>query len=95
MLIEGGTFLMGSPVTELERDGDEVLHSVTVSDFYMAAMGVTQREYAAAQAQIRQRGYADKNRSDGRPITIVGITFSSAERNITDWKAEGNGWIVE
>ena len=42
MLIEGGTFLMGSPVTELERDGDEVLHSVTVSDFYMAAMGVTQ-----------------------------------------------------
>ena len=49
----------------------------------------------AALAQIRQRGYADKYRSDGRPITIVGIAFSSAERNITDWKAEGDGLIAE
>ena len=47
VLIEGGTFQMGSPVTELERDGDEVLHSVTVGDFYMAATEVTQREYEA------------------------------------------------
>jgi hypothetical protein len=42
----------------------------------------------AALAQIRQRGYADKYRSDGRPITKVGISFSSAERNITEWKSE-------
>ena len=47
VLIEGGTFQMGSPATELERDGDEMLHSVTVSDFYMAATEVTQREYEA------------------------------------------------
>ena len=42
----------------------------------------------AALAQIRQRGYADKYRSDGRPVTKVGISFSSAERNITEWKSE-------
>lgn len=47
VLIEGGTFQMGSPATELERDGDEVLHSVTVGSFYMAATEVTQREYEA------------------------------------------------
>ncbi len=38
-----------------------------------------------ALAQINQRGYADKYRMDGRPITKVGISFSSAERNIIDW----------
>ena len=39
-----------------------------------------------ALAQIDQRGYADKYRLDGRPITKVGISFSSTERNITDFQ---------
>ena len=42
----------------------------------------------AAIAQIRQRGYADKYALDGRPVTKVGIAFSSEERNICDWKCE-------
>ena len=37
--------------------------------------------------QINQKGYAEKYRLDGRPVTKVGITFSSEERNITDWQA--------
>ena len=41
---------------------------------------------AEALAQIDQRGYADKYRSDGRSITKVGIAFSSQERNITEWE---------
>ena len=36
-----------------------------------------------ALAQINQRGYADKYVNDGRPITKVGMAFSSTERNIT------------
>ena len=42
-----------------------------------------------ALAQIEQRGYADKYRLDGRPITKVGISFSSTERNITDYQCKG------
>ncbi len=42
----------------------------------------------AALDQINHKGYADKYRLDGRPITTVGIAFSSKERNITDWKVE-------
>ena len=42
----------------------------------------------AALDQIRQRGYADKYALDGRPITKVGIAFSSEERNITEWQTE-------
>ena len=43
-----------------------------------------------ALAQINAKGYANKYRTDGRPITKVGIAFSSEERNITEWNAELN-----
>ena len=59
VLIEGGTFQMGSPATELERDGDEVLHSVTVGSFYMAATEVTQREYEAVMGTNPSEGKGD------------------------------------
>ena len=36
--------------------------------------------------QINRKGYAEKYRLDGRPVTKIGIAFSSEERNITDWK---------
>jgi hypothetical protein len=42
----------------------------------------------AALDQIDQKGYAEKYALDGRPITKVGISFSSDERNITDWMAQ-------
>ena len=42
----------------------------------------------AALEQIDRRGYAEKYKLDGRPITKVGIAFSSTERNITDWKTK-------
>ena len=41
-----------------------------------------------ALKQINRKGYADKYALDGRPVSKVGIAFSSTERNITDWKAE-------
>ena len=41
----------------------------------------------AALKQIEEKGYAEKYRLDGRPVTKVGISFSSKERNITEWIA--------
>ena len=41
-----------------------------------------------APDQITRKGYAEKYRLDGSPVTKVGISFSSEERNITDWKQE-------
>ena len=40
----------------------------------------------AALQQIADRGYVRKYAMDGRPVTCVGLSFSSTERNITDWK---------
>ena len=48
----------------------------------------------AALRQIDERGYVDKYRLDGRPVMKVGISFSSEERNITDWKTEPLKGIV-
>ena len=42
----------------------------------------------AALRQIDERGYARKYALDGRPVTKVGIVFSSEERNITEWTSE-------
>jgi formylglycine-generating enzyme required for sulfatase activity len=45
VLIAGGTFRMGSPASEADRDEDETQHEVTVSSFYMGKYEVTQSEY--------------------------------------------------
>ena len=44
-LIRGGTYYMGSPVTEEEREEDEELHLVTINSFHIGMYEVTQREY--------------------------------------------------
>ena len=43
--IKGGTFIMGSPDSEVGRYANEVQHKVTVSSFYMSKYQVTQKEY--------------------------------------------------
>jgi formylglycine-generating enzyme required for sulfatase activity len=43
--IQGGTFTMGSPGSDVGRDRDEVQHQVTVSSFYLGKYEVTQKEY--------------------------------------------------
>ena len=46
--IVAGTFMMGSPATELGRDGDEVLHQVTLTrGFHMMEHEVTQAQWEA------------------------------------------------
>jgi sulfatase modifying factor 1 len=47
VLINGGTFQMGSPDNEPERDADERLHEVSVDSFYLAKTELTQQEYQA------------------------------------------------
>ena len=45
IFIKGGTYNMGSPETELQREDDEKQHTVTVNDFYIGKYEVTQKEY--------------------------------------------------
>jgi len=43
--IKGGTFTMGSPANEANREEDEVQYKVTVSSFKMSKYEITQKEY--------------------------------------------------
>ena len=43
--ISGGTFEMGSPDGEAQRENDELQHEVTIDDFYISPYEVTQKEY--------------------------------------------------
>jgi formylglycine-generating enzyme required for sulfatase activity len=45
--IPDGIFTMGSPLSEIARDADEVPHGVRMLGFYMGKYEVSQRDYAA------------------------------------------------
>lgn len=46
MRVPAGTFLMGSPETELQRDNNEILHEVTLTQpYYLQTTEVTQQQW--------------------------------------------------
>lgn len=51
ILLEGGTFTMGSPASERQRGEDEIQHEVTVSPFYIDPYEVTQEDYEAIMGE--------------------------------------------
>jgi formylglycine-generating enzyme required for sulfatase activity len=52
VLIPKGTFMMGSPESEKEREPDEVQHEVTLSkDFYLGVTEVTQAQYQKVMSE--------------------------------------------
>ena len=42
----------------------------------------------AALAQLKARGYAERYRSLGEPVHLVGVEFSSKTRNVTEFETE-------
>jgi len=41
-----------------------------------------------ALAQIRAKGYPERFRAEGKTLTLVGVAFDAAQKNIREWKAE-------
>lgn len=46
------------------------------------------RSAKEALDQIREKGYADKYRHEGKPILGVGVNFSSEQKTVEEWLAE-------
>ena len=66
--IKPGTFVMGSPVSEVGRDSDEVQHTVTLTQgFWMSDHEVTQGEYEAVMGSNPSHFKGDLN----RPVETV------------------------
>ena len=46
LYITGGTYIMGSPESEMNRSADETQHSVTLNDFYLSEKAITNEQYS-------------------------------------------------
>ena len=71
ILINGGTYLMGSPETEMQRETDEVQHEVTVSDFYIGRYEVTQKEYEEVMGE-------NPSNFEGENLPVENVTWYDA-----------------
>lgn len=45
ILIQGGTYAMGGPTSEAQRENDEIQHQLQISSFYTSPYEVTQADY--------------------------------------------------
>jgi formylglycine-generating enzyme required for sulfatase activity len=76
VLVPGGTFLMGSPEDEPEREeGEGPQHKATVRSFFMGRYPITQAQWRAVAAlpQVKQELAPDpsKFKGDNRPVERV------------------------
>ena len=65
--IEGGSFLMGSPESERQREEDETRHEVTVSTFYADPYEVRQSDYEAVMGE-------NPSRFQGADLPVENVT---------------------
>ena len=72
-LIQGGSFLMGSPETENWRIDDETQHEVTVSSIYMDPYETTQKEYVRLMGE-------NSSKFEGEDLPVENISWLEAVR---------------
>ncbi len=82
--IPGGSFTMGSPVDEPERQGNEgPQHHVTLAPFFISASPVTQAQWSAAVLahpdQIRRNLDPNSSFFKGIDLPVESITWHQAE----------------
>jgi uncharacterized protein (TIGR02996 family) len=94
-LIPAGTFLMGSPIGEAERLGDEgPLHEVTLTrPYYLGIFTVTQQQYAAVM-RSNPSGFSRANGGgSAHPVEQLtwadAVTFCRLLSDLPDEKAAG------
>jgi formylglycine-generating enzyme required for sulfatase activity len=105
ILVEGGSFTMGSPSSELNRGGNEgPQHDVSVSNFYLGIYEVTQKEWSTVMETN-----PSYNKGDNLPVENITwyeavqycnarsvkenlIPAYSINKNVVDWNSAANGY---
>ena len=91
--IPGGTFTMGSPVTEEKRNPDEVQHQVTLNAFKMSKYEITVEQF---KAFIEATGYktdAEKG-TDGYKGSVIWNVDKFEKKAGASWKCDVMGNIL-
>ncbi len=86
VFIKGGTFLMGSPDSEVDRIKNETQHQVKVSDFFMAKYTVTVAQFETFVRESRYQTDADKG---GGSNIWTGKEWQ--KKSDANWKCNVNG----
>ena len=82
-LIPAGTFMIGSPSSELGRGGDEDLHQVTLTQpFYIGIFEVTQKQYELVMG-TNPSGY----KGDSRPVVNLSWNMLRGSSAGAQWPA--------
>ena len=77
VLIKAGTFMMGSPESESERDDDERQHRVTLTkDYYLGTTEVTQGQWESVMGTTPWRG--EENVKEGRNYAASYVSWEDA-----------------
>ena len=78
--IEGGTFQMGSPASEKEREDREEQHPVTVKPFFIGKYAVTQEQWKAVTVlpQVNRELYSDPPKFKGAKRPVEQVTWNDA-----------------
>ena len=84
--IPAGTFIMGSPTNEVDRDSRETQHQVTISAFRMSKFEVTLGQF---KAFIDSTGFVTD--ADKKPVVEKG--FATLTGNRVNWKCDEKGEI--
>src|SRR5262245_55250939 len=80
--IRGGSFQMGSPPTEPEREEDEIQHPVKVSSFWMGRYEVTQAQWMAVMGRLPECFAANDNLERGDDLPLTCIRWAEAQEFI-------------
>ena len=93
VVVDGGTFVLGSPAAEIGRDVDEgPPHRVTVQAFAIGRCEVTVAEFRRFIADRRAQGQAyqtSAERGDSDGCYALGADGSNAQRKDATWQAPG------
>lgn len=76
--IPGGTFIMGTPVTEAERGSDERQHKVTLSSFSLSKYEVTFDQYDAFCKATKRKKPDDEGWGRGRR-PVINVSWFDAK----------------
>jgi formylglycine-generating enzyme required for sulfatase activity len=85
VLIPAGTFLMGSPTTEVRRKNDETQHQVTLTKpFYMGKYEVTQEQWEGVMG-------INPSKTKGEKLPVTDVSWNDCQEFIKKLNSKTNG----
>lgn len=89
VFVKGGSFAMGSPLSETDRKSNETQHTVTVSNFFIGKTEVTFSQYDAFCDETKRSKPADEGWGRGnRPVINVSWNDATA---FCEWLSRKSG----